>query len=379
MQNNSKWQERIPFIHKRTSEWASDKQIAKELGIHPKGIWELKKRIEYNLFSKALEDNNFDPHNWSNGWLKGSKDENGMSVSIHLKNDMHLTKYEDIRDEMIEEMKKYAPKYPELNREPIKDWHLLIIDCADIHIWKLAMSDETGNDYNIDIAESRCIEAVNSILHKAQGFEIEKILFVIGNDVLHIDHPHWHTTANTPQDTDRQWWYMFKRAKQLYIKLIETLITHADVDIVFNPSNHDYTSGFYLADTIGSWFSQNSHVSFDIDIKHRKYYTYWKNLLGTTHWDGAKEQDLVYLMANEAKDWSTTEYRYWYLHHIHHHKKIKYQSWKDYIGCTLEYLRSPSEADGWHDRNWYVGAKKAIEGFIHHKEDGQVAKIIHNF
>jgi len=75
-----------------------------------------------------------------------------------------------------------------------------------------------------------------------------------------------------------------------------------------------------------SWFSKSKNVTFDTTIKHRKYYKYGYNLIGTTHGDGAKEQDLVYLMAHESKDWSTTEYRYWYLHHIHHHKKIKYQS-----------------------------------------------------
>jgi hypothetical protein len=51
---------------------------------------------------------------------------------------------------------------------------------------------------------------------------------------------------------------------------------------------------------------------------------------------------------------------------------------KDFIWVTAEYLRSPSASDSWHDRNGYVGAKKAIEAFIHSFDNGQVARITHN-
>jgi len=85
-------------------------------------------------------------------------------------------------------------------------------------------------------------------------------------------------------------------------------------------------------------------------------------------------------MANENPHmWADTKFRYIYLHHIHHKQVTKFQSGKDYIGVTVEYLRSPSAADSWHSRNGYVGAKKAIEGFIHSKEYGQVSRLTHHF
>jgi hypothetical protein len=52
---------------------------------------------------------------------------------------------------------------------------------------------------------------------------------------------------------------------------------------------------------------------------------------------------------------------------------------KDYQGVTVESLRSPSGTDSWHHRNAYQYAPKAIEGFLHHKKHGQIARLSHIF
>lgn len=331
--------------------------------------------IDNNLISNKTEANWLGKNNWKDAWIKDEE------TSIRVVNPLFKSlSIEEIKEMVFWDMENYSPIYPKIERNKIIDWHLLVIDPADIHIWKYASIEETGEEYNMEFAYKRCIEWVQGIIQKTQGFNIDKILLVIGNDIIHIDHPKRQTTAGTSQDTDGQWWEMFQTAKKLYIEVIEYLMQVADVDIVYNPSNHDYTAWYFLSDSIASWFRKSENIHLDTSISHRKYYVYGSNLIGTTHGDGAKEQDLVYLMAHESKEkWANAEYRYWYLHHIHHKKAIKYQSWKDYIGCTLEYLRTPSSADAWHDRNGYTGAKKAIEGFIHSKTEGQVSRITHYF
>jgi len=170
------------------------------------------------------------------------------------------------------------------------------------------------------------------------------------------------------------------KARKLYVGIIDSLLKMADVDVVHCPSNHDFMSGFMLADSVSSWFAKSDNITFDVSNNHRKYYRYHNSLIGLSHGDGAKMADMPLLMANEAKkDWADTEHRYIYLHHIHHQSTVKFQSGKDYQGATVEYLRSPSASDGWHARNGYQHAPKAIEGFIHSKEFGQVCKISHIF
>lgn len=255
---------------------------------------------------------------------------------------------------------------------PNKDGHLLVIDPADIHIGKLADSFETGLDYDSQIAVKMVKEGVKGLLEKASGFFINKILFVGGNDILHIDTPKRETTSGTKQDTDGMWYRNFLMAKHLYIDLLQELLQVADVHFVFNPSNHDYVHGFFLADIIQTYFKDVRNITFDCSIAHRKYFVYKQNLIGTTHGDGGKVADLPLTMANESLDWSSCKHKYIYTHHVHH------KNAKDYQVVAVESLRSPSPPDSWHHRNQYANIK-AVEAFVHHPEHGQVARLTHIF
>lgn len=303
-------------------------------------------------------------------WDKSSKD-----FSFFVKNP--LFKEEDKDDfarELIKSLEKHSPKYPVIKRQYNSDGHLLVIDPADVHIGKLCNAMETGESYNSQIAVKRVKEGVDGILNKASGFHIDKILFIGGNDILHIDTPQRKTTSGTPQDTCGMWYENFLIAKRLYVEVLEKLIAVADVHFTFNPSNHDYTNGFFLADVIKTHFKDCKNITFDCSISHRKGYQYYNNLIGTTHGDGAKQADLPLLLATEfPAEWANTKHRYIYTHHVHH------KTSKDMIGCTIESLRSPSGTDSWHHRNGYTGNVKAVEGFIHSKDFGQVARLTHIF
>lgn len=276
-------------------------------------------------------------------------------------------------DSVLDLISSRATKYPTIKRSALKKAHLLVINPADIHIGKLATAYETGEDYNIAIAEQRVKEGVQGILDKSAGFNIDKIVFVGGNDILHVDTPRRTTTSGTPQDTDGQWYTGFLKAMQLYIEVLELLIPVADVHFVFCPSNHDYTNGFFLCQAVEQYFRLNKNITFDTSIAHRKYFTYGSNLLGFTHGDGAKPQDLPLLMAHESTYWGNCKHRYIYSHHLHH--KIS----KDYMSVCIESMRSPSGTDSWHHRNGYQHAPKAVEGFLHDKEHGQVCRFSHLF
>lgn len=302
------------------------------------------------------------------GWVKSK------NSSLFFKNpNFQAEEKNKFVEQLIKDLQNYTPKFDKIKRVKLKDSYCLVVDPADIHIGKLCTSFETGTEYNQQIAVKRVLDGVNGIINKAQGFSIDKIIFIGGNDILHTDTPRRTTTSGTPQDTDGMWYDNFLTAKQLYVDVIELLIGVADVHFVYNPSNHDYTNGFFLADVIQTYFRNCKNITFDCSISHRKYTIYGNSLIGTTHGDGAKQQDLGQLMSIEAKEyWADAEHRYFYTHHVHH------KTAKDYINVTVESLRSPSPADSWHSRNGYVN-KAAIEGFIHCKNNGQIARLTHYF
>lgn len=329
------------------------------------GIYEACKEIDVD-FSSA-----------KNLWIK-TKNKDGSGVSGFIVNPNYVKKedtlFSDLQANLIASLQEYSPKFIKLERIKDSNSYLLVLDPADIHIGKLCSAFESGESYNNQIAVQRVLEGVRGILSKVSSFHIDKILFIGGNDILHIDNPGRTTTSGTPQDTDGMWHSNFLIAKQLYVDVLELLITVADVHFQFNPSNHDYINGFFLAQVIETYFRNCENITFDCSIAHRKAFQYHTNLIGTTHGDGAKQQDLPLLMAVEfSKEWAETKHRYIYTHHVHH------KTSKDYAGITIESLRSPSGTDSWHHRNGFQHAPKAVEGFLHCKENGQIARITHIF
>lgn len=282
--------------------------------------------------------------------------------------------YQDVRDSVIDSMQSHAPVYEAYRRIKKQDGCLLVIDPADVHMGKLCDSWETGTSYDNDIVFERVMDGVHGILQKSSGWNIEKILFIGGNDVLHTDNVNGTTTKGTRQDMSAKWYRNYTMARELYVKAIDLLLTVADVHYIHVPSNHDEMSGFFLADTIKAWYRNCGNVTFDVSPNPRKYFQFGKNLIGLTHGDGAKHGDLPLLMANEAPtEWASTKHRYVYTHHIH----SKFS--KDYQGVCVESLRSPSGTDSWHHKKGYAHAPKAIEGFVHHPLYGQEARITHIF
>lgn len=328
---------------------------------------ELQSSDHSALFSEC-SNVGINPDSVTSYWYKGKQ------FSINVRPNSSQFDPESFIDDLVSEIKKWAPEYKTINRDITQDCHCFVFDPADIHIGKLASSFETGEEYDQEIAVSRVKVGLEGLLNKAKGFKIDKIIFVTGNDILHIDTPKRTTTSGTNQDTDGMWYENFVKAKRLLVDVIETLVTLADVQVVYNPSNHDFMSGFMLLQAVEAWFRTSKNVTFNNDMTHRKYVKYGKNLIGTTHMDGAKIQDLPLLMAHESSEyWHECKHRYIYGHHIHHKMS------KDYMSVNVETLRSPSSADGWHHRNGYQHAPKAVEGYIHHPEHGQVARLTHVF
>ena len=320
--------------------------------------------LNYRGMKEEAEKAGINPKSINHGWYKSKH------WSLHFKPETNG--YDEIKRHIIDEVKLIAPKLK--SKKGHKNGHLLVIDPADIHIGKLCSEFETGDKYSSDIAVKRVHDGVAEIIEKTRSFGIDKVLIIIGNDALHVDTPRSTTTSGTFQDSHLMWYDAFNVAFDMYVNEVNQLASIAPVHVQYNPSNHDYTTGFFLAQTIKSYFSKSQGITFDVSPAHRKYFRYGENLIGSTHGDGAKEQDLPLLMAHEAKThWAECRFKYFYTHHIHHKKS------RDYMGVTVEALRSPSGTDSWHHRNGYQHSPKAVEGFLHDKQNGQIGRFTNYF
>ena len=350
---------------------------------------------EHKALNEECESKGIPIQDVNHYWYKGEH------FSIHLNNPNGGINLEKVRDDMIGEMKRFAPKYPVIKRRKQKDEKLLIVDAADPHFGKRSTIEETGEETNLLSTEKRFAEGIEGLINKTDSYKFEKIVLIGGNDSLHTDNPFSTTTAGTKQDTAGMWYESFLSAKKANILAIDRLLTVADVHFVFCPSNHDFMTGFFLADTLKSWYSKNKNITFDVTPIHRKYIQYGHNLIGATHGDGAKEIELSDLMKTEAKKaWAQSLYAYWLVHHRHHSDTKGYKNGKgvkmekDYKNltvfntglslepsdyCFVQYVRSISGTDRWHFTNGFAHSHKAMEAFIFDPMYGQTDKITHLF
>jgi len=184
-------------------------------------------RDEYEGIINSSENLDVDYKDVKHLWLKDK------TTSLFVKNPNYQEpiqqEYSNLHELILADIRNFTPKFETLKRVNNNESHLLIIDPADIHIGKLSSSFETGEDYNNQIAVKRVLEGIEGLITKSKGFHIDKILFIGGNDILHVDNPKNTTTGGTSQDTDGMWYDNFNIAKNLYLNILKKLITIADV------------------------------------------------------------------------------------------------------------------------------------------------------
>lgn len=278
------------------------------------------------------------------------------------------------------ELRSVSPCVPLKKRNKFSNGKLLEIDIFDPHFGKLAWGEETGENYDIKIAEERYMTALSELLHRASGGDkIEKILFPIGNDLMHTDTTTSTTTGNTQQDCDVRWQKMWLHTRAAIMRGIKMATEVAPVDIVIVPSNHDFQTIFYLGDLLECYYQNDKNISVNNSPKTRKYYRFGKCGIGFTHGNEENHNDLAIIMLREMqKEWGDVEYMEWHLGHFHKKKDIRFKSSDDYKGIMVRLLRSLSSADSWHARRGYVSTIKGAEAFIWDKEFGVTANLMHN-
>lgn len=272
---------------------------------------------------------------------------------------------ERIHPRFIKRMKKAAPRYPRIRRPKKRSGVLLEIAIPDLHIGKYAWAEQTGEAYNIRIAERVFREAVSSLLSRAAAMgPIDQILFPVGNDLLHVDNDKNTTARGTPQDTDGQWQRMYLRARMLMVEAVESMRAIAPVHVIGVPGNHGKTKEFCLVDALECWFHKARDVTFDNAPTPRKYYGWGTVLIGLAHGDEEKHDELPKIMARECKDaYANATHIEWHLGHFHIKRAKPGPIYDTHGDALIRIIKSLSGADAWHAGKGY-GSPKGAEAFL---------------
>lgn len=282
----------------------------------------------------------------------------------------------DALDEIHERAKKHAPKY-KLDPLPKGPRDLMYeISLFDHHFGKLCWAVETGQNYDLKIAEVVFYNAVMDLLARAGDRNIDRFLFPIGQDLLHIDNVSATTTSGTALggSTDGRYAKIVDIAFTSLVRVVDDLTKRAPVDIVYVPGNHDKHVSYHLARELDAWYRHNKRVTVDSVFRKRKYYRYGTTLLGLGHADTEKSKwsTLPNLMATEKPhDWAATTHHEWHVGHLHTKQKREMLPVEEVDGVIVRVLASLSGLDNWHYESGYF-SKRAAEAYLWSKTEGYV-------
>ena len=277
-------------------------------------------------------------------------------------------------DLIAERFKNFKPSNKKIVRP--KAWgdsHLFELSLYDAHFGKLAWAAETRSpDYDLKIAVSVYRDAVNELLDRASHYKIDRFLFPIGNDFLHIDSNKNETTNGTRVDTDGRLGKILDAGIWATIEAIERCREVAPIDVIYVGGNHDANTSLMLSKVIQHRFHDCKDVTVDSSPAKRKFYLYGENGIMLTHGDKISHRDLPITMAAEDREkWGKTSYSEIHTGHYHKVKEVYFTGADTYGGgVVVRTLPSLSAPDAWHaDHGWTRTMRSAV-GFMWGKKPG---------
>jgi len=239
---------------------------------------------------------------------------------------------------------------------------------GDPHIGMLAWAKETGQDFDLAIAEKDLLSAVDLLVDRAPASEVA-ILANVG-DFFHAEGDDQRTpTGGNKLDCDTRWAKITDIGFSIMRHLINRLLMkHAKVHVVNVPGNHDPKMARMMNLWLSAVYEREPRVLIKDNRNPYLYIKHGKNLLGFAHGDGAKPEQLPSIMAaDQSADWGTTDYRMWFTGHIHH------QTRKEFPGCVIESFRTLASRDYWHSWKGYRSGQ-SLSCITLHAEYGEVTR-----
>ena len=245
---------------------------------------------------------------------------------------------------------------------------LTVYPIGDPHIGMYAWAQESGEDFDLAIAERQMCEAVDKLVSLAPPSEVGVVLNL--GDLIHADNTQNKTLrSGHVLDVDTRW----GRVLEVGATCMERVVTmalrkHTRVIVRNNIGNHDEHTSQAIALGLHLLFRNEPRVTIDRSPSHFWYHRHGSVLIGSTHGDLVKPDQLPQVMATDAADdWGKSQHRYWYIGHVHHRKVIESP------GCVVESFRTLAAKDAWTSMMGYR-AGRDISCIVHDRDHGEVAR-----
>lgn len=245
---------------------------------------------------------------------------------------------------------------------------LAVYPLGDPHIGMLAWTEETGDNWDLKIAEQVFCEGFQRAIKTAPN--CKEALIVNLGDFFHTDNLEGVTArSGNHLDKDGRYAKMIQVGVMIIRQMIKTALEHHEKVTVINViGNHDDTGSLFLAIALKHIYENEPRVTIDDSPTPFHYYRFGNTMIGAHHGHTCKMEKLPSVMAaDKAKDWGETEFRYWLTGHIHHDSK------QEHPGCMVESFRTLAAKDAYTTYGgWRSG--RDTKCIVYHKDYGEIER-----
>lgn len=364
------------IIYLCLEEGLSQRLAGVQLGCTRNAVKNVIQTVKENAASRGYSPD----HDWHNPVPDGHKikgvstfyDENGNAVRQWVKSQTDEQRQFEILVERLEASLINAPKFKSLPAPKNSNSDLLtLLTITDFHLGMYAYEAETGDDWDVKIAETVFLNAINDMI-KASPKSGTGMLCQLG-DFLHWD----GILSVTPQsghilDADTRYGKLVEMAMSVMAEAVALMLKKFDKVVVISAEgNHDISGSIWLRKHIKHLFSNEPRL--DVIDNDFPYYAHLhgKTMLGFHHGHKMKLASLHKLFASEPRFrsmWGKAEFAYLHTGHYHHERVIEDG------GAIAEMHPTLSGRDAYAARGGWVSARGA-KCITYDKIEGEVSRI----
>ncbi|AUV57222.1 DNA repair exonuclease [Erwinia phage vB_EamP-S2] len=239
---------------------------------------------------------------------------------------------------------------------------------TDFHLGMLAWGEESGDDWDMTIAEDLAVKWIDAAV--AMAPQASTAVLANMGDFLHWDGMEAVTpTSRHVLDADSRFQKLVRVALRIIRTLIDRLLaTHDKVHVIMAEGNHDESSSVWLREGLSLVYEKEPRVTWDKSADPYYHYSFGKTMLMFHHGHKANMRRVESAMLGKfIREIGQADYRYCHVGHLHHAKL------EETTTMLIEQHRTLAAKDAYASRGGWV-SKRSASVITYHADFGEIAR-----
>ncbi|HID7510344.1 TPA: winged helix-turn-helix domain-containing protein [Enterobacter hormaechei] len=369
----------MPKVKKITDEQLRDclnqgmteKSIAERYGMNIRNVQIRKAKLAKKGLGHGRDVSDLVPDGYRVKGTSALTDEFGNIKLQWIKTDVDAERQLEIMRAVVDGMcSEITPVTPIKKPSRKTDDKLLnLYTVSDFHLGMLSWADETGDDWDMRIAEDLFSRWFDAAFQQAPAAGVG-VINLLG-DLAHFDSLDAVTPASGHVlDADTRYQKLVRTMIRMVRRVVDmALVKHPVVKLLIVQGNHDESGMIWLAEMFSALYDNEPRVFVDTSADVYKMVQHGKTTLFFHHGHKARFDAIEPIMiAKFRKAFGDSEYSYAHVGHLHHQKLVESRN------MIVEQHRTLAAKDAYASRGGWMSGRSA-NVITYSAEYGEVGRL----